>query len=170
MVAMKKVLLQWFEPYRVVDLYVLLRESALVSNEKYSGLNNYGFYMYYDEKSPKQPKYIGQSYGKSQKTLAKRIRWEVVKDGSDGGAISKFTEKCCYYHVDKQRLILKVGYIKESSETEHTPQFMNDIELALIFQMQPIMNEHGKKRYRRGSIEIVNMGDYPPFPDHFTLP
>ena len=159
---MKKVRLQWFTPYKVADIYFLLEKSVFVSDEKFSALNNYGFYIYYDEKSPTPPKYIGQSYGKSKKTLAKRIRWEIVKDGGDDGTVSKFTEKCGDRPTNLG-LTLKVGHIKAPPETEHTPRLMNDIEMALIFKMQPVMNDRGKKRYRRGSIEISNEVDsYPP--------
>jgi hypothetical protein len=143
----------------------VLEKSAMVSDEKYPAFSNYGFYFYYDEKSPEPLKYVGQSYGKSKRTLGKRIRWEIVKDGSDGSAVSKFTQKCQKYSVDKLDLTLEVGHIKEPPLSEHSPQLMNDIEMALIFKMQPIMNDRGKKRYRRGPIEIFNEGNFAPLPE-----
>lgn len=99
--------------------------------------------MYFDQNLSLPPKYIGQSFGRSPRTLAKRIRWEVVKDGTDGGAVSRFSQKCQEHAVNKPSLILKVGNIKEPSDpSKHDPQLMNDIEMALIHEMQQSLSNH----------------------------
>lgn len=160
----KDVLLQWYQ-YDVADLYEAFKKSVLVLEPGHLPLSNYGFYVYFDQNLALPPKYIGQFFGRSPRTLAKRIRWEVVKDGSDGGAVSRFSQKCQEHAVNKPSLILKVGNIKEPNDpSKHDPQLMNDIEMALIHEMQPVMNDHGKRRYRRGSIEIMNTGDFVPLP------
>jgi hypothetical protein len=161
---MKSIKLKWFEPYKVAEVSSVLRDSVLFNDEKYSTLNNHGFYVYYDEKTPLPPKYNGQAYGKNANALAKRIRWETVKE------ISKFSEKYRNKKVDKLSLTLKVGHIFEPSIADDSPLLMNDIELALIFQMQSTMNDHGRKRYRRESIKIFNECEYFPFPPYFNLP
>lgn len=102
--------------------------------------------------------------------LRNRIRWEIIKDGANGGAISQFSEKCQKFAVDKLSLILKVAQIKEAAADDGNqivpgPKLMNDIEMALIHEMRPLMNEQGKKRYRRGSIEIFNSGNLAPLPE-----
>jgi hypothetical protein len=100
----------------------MLRKSVLPSDIKYPALNNYGFYIYFDRNQPTPLTYVGQSYGKSLRTLGKRIRWEIVKDGKDGGAVSKFSRKCQKHKVDKSTLMLKVAHIQEPSDPrQHDP-------------------------------------------------
>lgn len=92
----------------------------------------------------------------------------MIKDGANGGAVSQFSEKCQRFAVEKLSLQVKVAHIKEATDKGNQivpdPKLMNDIEMALIHEMKPLMNEHGTRRYRRGSIEIFNSGNFSPLP------
>ena len=74
---------------------------------------------------------------------------------------------------------LKVAHIKEArdngTDIEHSSRLMNDIEKALIFWTArelagALMNENGKKRFRRGSIQIHNQGSFAPLAEWISLP
>jgi len=70
--------------------------------------------------------------------------------------------------MHKLSLILKVAHIEEATDNGNKIKpdlkLVNDIEMALICERKPLMNEHGKKRYRRESIEIFNSGNFTPLP------
>ena len=163
---MKRVSLQWYRSYSISELYEILKQSVSVSDKKYPSLNNYGFYMYLDQNLTKVL-YIGQAYDRSPRSLRNRIRWEIVKDGTNG-TWSTFSKDCANYKMNKFSLKLKVAHITKATYKEDRivpdQKLMNDVEMALIHEMKPCMNKSGKQRYRRESIEIMNQGNFAPLP------
>jgi len=157
---MKRIRLLWYGPYNVANLSENLEQNVYATDDKHPFLNNYGFYMYLSAQS--KVVYIGQAFGRGPRALRDRIRHEVLKENS------KLSKDCENFRINKCSLMLKIAHIEEAmsdgNQIQHNPELMNDVEMALIHEMKPLMNKHGKARYRRGNIEIVNKFSFKPLP------
>jgi len=100
------------------------------------------------EKSWKNLKllYIGQAFDQT-------LRERIIQDHPAYKCVRDYQKE---HSVD---IIVKIGFIKESTAERLTQQLYDDVECCLIFCNQPLCNTTCKDSYAGRDLQVLNEGD-----------